>query len=601
MRLSTGQDRDEARGIAVLHAALDSGIDFLDTADAYCWDQGEIGHNERLIAAALDEWRGDRSRIVVATKGGLTRPQGAWVPDGRARHLIAACVASRRALRVDRLSLYQLHAIDPRTALVTSVRALDQLQRDGAIEAIGLCNVTVGQIEEARGITSIASVQVELSLWRRENILNGVVALCLANGIQLLAHRPLGGRQGVRRTAADPLLRELAARHDATPHEIALAWLMQLSPLVVPLPGATRIESVRSIARSRSIALSEDDRARLEERFPSNAGVRPGSQVSVPAEPIDGEVVLVMGLPGAGKSTYAAALVARGYERLNRDETGGTLRDLLPALDRMLAAGSTRLVLDNTYASRAVRAAVVGVAHARGLPVRCVWIASSLEDCQVNAVSRIVSKHGRLLTPEELKRERKRDIAAFGPTVLFRYQRELEPPVADEGFASIDIVPFERQRDTAFDQRAVIVWIDGVLARSRGGQRAPASPDDLEVSLERAEILRRYERDGWRILGLSWQPEIAANTIRVEDVETTFARMRTLVGVNIEIEYCPHGAGPPTCWCRKPLPGLGVVFIHRHRLDPARCIYVGVGPQDPGFARRLGFQYRDAESFFADR
>src|SRR6185312_9030698 len=98
----------------------------------------------------------------------------------------------------------------------------------------------------------------------------------------------------------------------------------------------------------------------------------------------------------------------------------------------------------------------------------------------------------------------------------------------------------------------------------------------------------------WRILGLSWQPEIAANTITPDQVTAMFAEMRRQLGVDIDVEYCPHGAGPPTCWCRKPLPGLGVVFIHRHRLDPARCLYVGVGPQDPGFARRLGFQYRDA-------
>src|SRR4030095_12520701 len=196
MRLSTGRDRDDERGIAVLHAAFDAGITLLDTADAYCWDQSEVGHNERLIARALSTWTGDRSRIRVATKGGLTRPQGNWVPDGRARHLLSACEASLKALGVDRIHLYQLHAPDPRTAFATSVRALDALRRDGLVEHVGLCNVTVGQIEEARRITDIAAVQVELSLWQDQHVHSGVMDYCLANGIELLAYRPLGGPQG---------------------------------------------------------------------------------------------------------------------------------------------------------------------------------------------------------------------------------------------------------------------------------------------------------------------------------------------------------------------------------------------------------------------
>jgi aryl-alcohol dehydrogenase-like predicted oxidoreductase len=147
MRLSTDPARDEGAALAVLHAALDAGVTLLDTSDAYCRDEADAGHNERLIAQALKTWRGDRARVLVATKGGLRRPAGRWVADGRAKHLAAACDASRRALGVDRIALYQLHAPDPRTPLATSVRALEALKRDGAIEAIGLCNVSVRQIE----------------------------------------------------------------------------------------------------------------------------------------------------------------------------------------------------------------------------------------------------------------------------------------------------------------------------------------------------------------------------------------------------------------------------------------------------------------------
>ena len=210
MRLSTDPDRDERRSIAVLHAALDAGVTLLDTADAYCLDERETGHNERLVARALDSWDGDRSRIRVATKGGLTRANGSWQANGRARHLVEACQASRRALGVERIDLYQLHAPDPRTPLATSVRALAALKRDGYVDRVGLCNVKVGQIEEARQLTDIAAVQVELSPWHDANVLNGVVAYCLTNRIPVLAYRPFGGPRRGRRLIADPVLRALA-------------------------------------------------------------------------------------------------------------------------------------------------------------------------------------------------------------------------------------------------------------------------------------------------------------------------------------------------------------------------------------------------------
>jgi histidinol phosphatase-like enzyme len=111
-------------------------------------------------------------------------------------------------------------------------------------------------------------------------------------------------------------------------------------------------------------------------------------------------------------------------------------------------------------------------------------------------------------------------------------------------------------------------------------------------------VLRRYEAEGWLVLGLSWQPEIAANAISAAQAEACFARLREILGVTIDIAYCPHAGGPPICWCRKPLPGLGVQFIERYRLDPSSSLYVGAGTQDPGFARRLGFPYRNADDFF---
>jgi aryl-alcohol dehydrogenase-like predicted oxidoreductase/histidinol phosphatase-like enzyme len=598
MRLSTDPARDETAAVTLLHNALDTGANFLDTADAYSWNDQETGHNERLIARALASWSGDRSGIVVATKGGLTRPQGNWIPDGRAKHLIAACEASLRALDVDCIDLYQLHAVDPRVPLATSIRALDTLKGDGRVASIGLCNVTVGQIEEARSLTDIAAVQIELSVWNDGAILSGVAAYCLKHRIHLIAHRPLGGPKRSRRTRADKVLVEVARRHEASPFEVALAWLKDLSPLVIPIPGATRVETARSSARAQRIVLSSDDRDRLDERFPSGRTLRERIDGSVHAAPRrDGEVVLVMGLPGAGKSTYARTLIARGYHRLNRDEAGGSLASLLPALDRAISSGVSTIVVDNTYVSRKSRAGVIDAARKRGLPVRCVWLSTSVEDAQINAVERMLGRYGRLLTPEEIRGTSRKDVSMFGPNVQFRYQRDLEPPGTDEGFAQIHVVTFDRLRDPEFSSRAVIASCDGVLLRSKAGHRSPVSPDDVDIHEACVETLRRYQDEGWRLLGLSWQPEIAADTVTRAQADDVFARMREVTGLAIEVEYCPHAAGPPACWCRKPLPGLALTFIHRHRLDPSQCVYIGGGVQDPGFARRLGFQYVDATTF----
>src|SRR5262245_14477027 len=372
MRLSTEPDRDETAAIAVLHAALDAGVTLFDTADAYCWSDDERGHNERLVARALSTWPGDRSTIAVATKGGLTRPAGRWVSNGRAKHLAAAVEGSCRALGVERIDLYQLHAPDPRVPLSTSVRALADLKRQGLIGGIGLCNVTVSQIEEARRIVEIDAIQVEASLWQDREFLSGVVRYCADNRLRLLAYRPLGGAKSRSRTANNPVLCEIANQCDATPFDVALAWLASLSEHIVPLPGATRIETAGSIARQRTLRLTGEQIARLDDLCPSARAIRRGSldlgrearsesaaATVQPAARPDAEVVMIMGLPGSGKSTMARELVDRGYLRLNRDETGGTLRGLVPALDRALTAGTPRIVLDNTYVSRASRAAVI--------------------------------------------------------------------------------------------------------------------------------------------------------------------------------------------------------------------------------------------------
>jgi predicted kinase len=284
-----------------------------------------------------------------------------------------------------------------------------------------------------------------------------------------------------------------------------------------------------------------------------------------------------MGLPGAGKSRLAERFVAEGYARLNRDEAGGSLRALTVALNRELERGVPRLVLDNTYVTRHSRAAVMMAVREHRVPVRCVHLDTTVDDAQVNAVWRIVERYGHLPGDDELARLRKTDVAAFLPTVQFRYQRELEPPDPAEGFSAIEVVPFERRRDPAFTNRAVFIWSD----------------DGALVERE-AATLRDYQAQGVGIIVLSWQPEVASGTRTAADVDAIFTAVRERTGLSFEVAYCPHAAGPPRCWCRKPLPGLPLSFVIRDRLDPARCVFIGEGAPDRGLARKLGCIFRDA-------
>jgi aryl-alcohol dehydrogenase-like predicted oxidoreductase len=259
-----GRPEGETQAVRVIHAALDAGMTLVDTADVYCLDESDLGHNERLVATALRTWGGDRDTVVIATKGGLTRPGGRWEHDGRPAALRRACERSLRALGLERIPLYQFHRPDPDVPFADSVGALADLRREGKIRWVGLSNVSVEQIREAGPIVPVTAVQNRLSPFFREALDDGVVAHCAQAGIGFLAYSPVGGGRLNHRLPTMPLLQRIAAAHRATPHAVVLAWVLAQGPTVLVIPGARTVEHATDSARAADIALTAAERAAID-------------------------------------------------------------------------------------------------------------------------------------------------------------------------------------------------------------------------------------------------------------------------------------------------------------------------------------------------
>jgi len=264
MHLSIQGRPDEAQAVRVLHAALDAGVTLIDTADVYCLDQTDIGHNERLIAKALGSWRGNRSGVIVATKGGLVRPGGRWENDGRPERLRAACDRSLRALGVERIELYQLHAPDPAVRFEDSVGALARLREQGKIRWVGLSNVSAAQIGIAETIVPVTTVQNRLNPFFREALTGGVVRECAARGIGFLAYSPVGGGRLNRKLPAHPVLSPMAGRLGVSAHGLVLAWVLAQSPTVIVIPSARTVEHALDSVRAADFELSTADLAAID-------------------------------------------------------------------------------------------------------------------------------------------------------------------------------------------------------------------------------------------------------------------------------------------------------------------------------------------------
>jgi aryl-alcohol dehydrogenase-like predicted oxidoreductase len=257
---------EPSRSIATIHAALEAGVNFIDTADAYHMKANDVGHNESLIAEALAGYGGDTSDVLVATKGGHLRPgDGSWTIDGRPEHIKQACDASLARLGVEAIGLYQFHRPDPAVPYAESVGVLRELLDAGKIRHAGISNADVQQIKQAKEILGehLVSVQNQFSPAFRSS--EPELVLCDELGLAFLPWSPFGGITRAQELGSRfAEFAKVAEAHGVSPHQVTLAWMLAKSPVVVPIPGSTRPETILDSVAAVELRLEDEELLRLD-------------------------------------------------------------------------------------------------------------------------------------------------------------------------------------------------------------------------------------------------------------------------------------------------------------------------------------------------
>lgn len=260
MPMSVREQNDEQRSLETIRQALELGVTLIDTADAYSPDEATFGHNEELVATALRRSGVGPDAVLVATKGGHTRRGTDWELDGRPEYLREACLASLRRLGAEQIALYQHHRPDPAVPYAETVGGLRALLDEGLIAAAGLSNADPSQIREAHAILGdgLVSVQNQFSPAFRSS--RPEIDLCAELGLAFLAWSPLGGMgdAGALGTKQQAFA-DVASKHGVSPQQVCLAWELSLSEAVIPIPGASRPESVADSMRATELQLDEED------------------------------------------------------------------------------------------------------------------------------------------------------------------------------------------------------------------------------------------------------------------------------------------------------------------------------------------------------
>lgn len=266
MPMSLSNRPPETQAIEVIHHALDLGVTLIDTADSYCQDESDKHHNERLIAKALEQYTGDISHVIVATKGGLMRPKGDWTRNGNPEHLRETIRVSFEALGGKKpIDIWQYHAPDPKYPIKESLAPAKEAVEQGLIRFVGVSNFSVEQVKRARDVVDIVSVQNQYNPWFRQPEFDGMLEYCEKEKLTFLPWSPLGGSRRVGKLEDIEAIAELAKEKGASVYSIVLAWLRAKSPAIVPIPGASKTSSIEDSVRAVEVKLSDQEMAKIDQ------------------------------------------------------------------------------------------------------------------------------------------------------------------------------------------------------------------------------------------------------------------------------------------------------------------------------------------------
>lgn len=290
------------------------------------------------------------------------------------------------------------------------------------------------------------------------------------------------------------------------------------------------------------------------------------------------EIVFTIGYPGAGKSSIVKKYTDQGFYNLNRDDSGGTIKQLHNKIPEALNKYG-KVILDNTYLTVEARKELVDIAKTQNASIKALWITTSFEDCQFNICMRVANGG--------------RDVPAIA---FYGMKKTFEKPNKNEGF-DIEEIPFKRVMQSEFINKAIILDYDGTVRTCPSDMKYPTKKEHITCIPGVSEKIQWYKDQGYLILGASNQSGVGKGVISKEDMDELFVHTNNLLGHDIDVLYCPDSSFPIKSYDRKPLPGMGVKHIMKYKLDPKQCIMVGDSTSDKTFASRCGFQFIHADNF----
>lgn len=311
------------------------------------------------------------------------------------------------------------------------------------------------------------------------------------------------------------------------------------------------------------------------------------------------DIILMVGLPASGKSSIAENYEKAGYTILSLDKKIMSSATETATLEKEIKKGN-KVVVDNTNTTILVRSKFIDFAKKNNLTIGAHYINTSKDDCLINSLHRMYEKHGEIyMYSTDIPLKLKKETNLFVISAIFAMAKNLEKVSKLEGFNEIETTKFIRKDNFGYTNKAIFIDLDGTVRKSKGSEMYPIELDDIEILKNSFEVLSKYKSEGYKIIAVTNQSGIAKGTLTSSKVKELIEHTNKLLDNIIDdYHFCPHLPPKNICYCRKPQSGVGVLMMHKHKLDLKSCIMVGDATSDKSFAERLNISYKTPNIFF---